>query len=56
MNLTPSGEGDLDPSYLAGLDLVLGAFHSRLRLGEDQTARYLAAWSRDTNAADIGVA
>jgi DNA polymerase (family 10) len=26
-----------------GLDLVLGAFHSRLRVTEDQTDRYLAA-------------
>jgi len=43
MNLSPRGEGDLDPGFLAGLDLVLGAFHSRLRLTDDQTERYLAA-------------
>jgi histidinol phosphatase-like PHP family hydrolase len=43
MNLSPRGEGDLDPRFLTGLDLVLGAFHSRLRLSEDQTERYLAA-------------
>jgi histidinol phosphatase-like PHP family hydrolase len=43
MNLSPEGEGDLDPDVLAGLDLVLGAFHSRLRVTDDQTARYLAA-------------
>jgi histidinol phosphatase-like PHP family hydrolase len=43
MNLTPEGEGDMDPEVLAGLDLVLGAFHSRLRVTEDQTERYLAA-------------
>jgi len=43
MNLSPKGEGDLDPEFLRGLDLVLGAFHSRLRVGEDQTERYLAA-------------
>jgi putative hydrolase len=45
MNLSPRGEGDLDPDFLAGLDLVIGAFHSRLRLTEDQTDRYLAALS-----------
>jgi histidinol phosphatase-like PHP family hydrolase len=45
MNLSPTGEGDLDPQFLAGLDLVIGAFHSRLRVTEDQTDRYLAALS-----------
>jgi histidinol phosphatase-like PHP family hydrolase len=43
MNLSPAGEGDLDPDFLATLDLVLGAFHSRLRVMADQTERYLAA-------------
>jgi histidinol phosphatase-like PHP family hydrolase len=43
MNLSPEGDGDMDPSVLAGLDLVLGAFHSRLRVTDDQTDRYLAA-------------
>lgn len=43
MNLSPEGEGDMDPGVLAGLDLVLGAFHSKLRVKEDQTDRYLAA-------------
>jgi histidinol phosphatase-like PHP family hydrolase len=43
MNLSPSGAGDLDPRFLATLDLVLGAFHSRLRVAEDQTERYLRA-------------
>ncbi|MFL5798626.1 MAG: PHP domain-containing protein [Actinomycetota bacterium] len=43
MNLSPEGEGDMDPLVLARLDLVLGAFHSKLRLTEDQTDRYLAA-------------
>jgi histidinol phosphatase-like PHP family hydrolase len=33
----------MDPGVLAGLDLVLGAFHSKLRVTEDQTERYLAA-------------
>jgi histidinol phosphatase-like PHP family hydrolase len=41
MNLSPTGEGDMDPAALAELDLVLGAFHSALRLEEDQTERYL---------------
>ncbi|MGH2655824.1 MAG: PHP domain-containing protein [Actinomycetota bacterium] len=43
MNLSPEGQGDMDPGVLRGLDLVLGAFHSKLRLTEDQTDRYLAA-------------
>ena len=43
MNLSPQGAGDLDPAFLATLDLVLGAFHSKLRTTEDQTERYLAA-------------
>jgi histidinol phosphatase-like PHP family hydrolase len=43
MNLSPSGEGDMDPTALASLDLVLGAFHSKLRVTDDQTERYLAA-------------
>jgi histidinol phosphatase-like PHP family hydrolase len=43
MNLSPEGEGDMDPAALAELDLVLGAFHSKLRWTEDQTPRYLAA-------------
>ncbi|HVL51075.1 MAG TPA: hypothetical protein VM754_06215 [Actinomycetota bacterium] len=43
MNLSVTGEGDLDPESLAGLELVLGSFHSKLRVTEDQTDRYLAA-------------
>jgi histidinol phosphatase-like PHP family hydrolase len=43
MNLSPSGEGDMEPEALAKLDLVLGSFHSELRKTEDQTARYLRA-------------
>ncbi|MFN2451032.1 MAG: PHP domain-containing protein [Candidatus Dormibacteria bacterium] len=42
MNLSPEGEGDMDPAALRGLDVVLGAFHSKLRLTNDQTQRYLA--------------
>jgi histidinol phosphatase-like PHP family hydrolase len=48
MNLSPTGEGDMDPAALARLDLVLGAFHSRLRVREDQTTRYVAAVSNPT--------
>jgi histidinol phosphatase-like PHP family hydrolase len=33
----------MDPAALARLDLVLGTFHSQLRITEDQTERYLAA-------------
>src|SRR5205085_3114946 len=29
MNLTPEGDGDMEPAALARLDLVLGAFHSK---------------------------
>jgi putative hydrolase len=43
MNIDPEGRGDTDPQTLAGLDLVLGAFHSKLRLVDDQTDRYIRA-------------
>jgi histidinol phosphatase-like PHP family hydrolase len=43
MDLTPEGAGDMDPAALARLDLVLGAFHSKLRLRDDQTDRYFRA-------------
>jgi len=43
LNLSPDGAGDMDPSVLKDLDLVLGCFHSALRRKEDQTERYLAA-------------
>jgi hypothetical protein len=42
MNLSPTGEGDMDPAVLSSLDLVLGAFHSKLRVTDDETDRYLA--------------
>ncbi|MDP9066732.1 MAG: PHP domain-containing protein [Actinomycetota bacterium] len=42
MNISPDGDGDMDPEALDELDLVLGSFHSRLRVKEDQTERYLA--------------
>jgi histidinol phosphatase-like PHP family hydrolase len=43
LNLSPDGTGDMDPSAMRKLDLVLGCFHSALRRKEDQTERYLAA-------------
>lgn len=43
MNLNIRGEGDMSPESLLALDIVLGAFHSSLRLVEDQTERYLSA-------------
>jgi DNA polymerase (family 10) len=43
MDLSPDGVGDMDPAALARLDLVLGAFHSKLRLRDDQTDRYVKA-------------
>lgn len=43
MNLNPRGEGDMSPESLLHLDLVLGSFHSSLRVIDDQTERYLAA-------------
>ncbi len=51
MDLTPEGAGDMDPKGLAELDLVLGAFHSKLRLRDDQTERYF----RGLENADIQV-
>jgi histidinol phosphatase-like PHP family hydrolase len=43
MNVSPDGSGDMEPEALEALDLVLGSFHSKLRIKEDQTDRYLAA-------------
>lgn len=43
LNLNPSGEADMEAESLAGLDIVLGCFHSSLRKTEDQTRRYVAA-------------
>jgi len=48
MNLSPEGVQDMEPEALAGLDLVLGAFHSKLRATEDQTDRYLRALRNPT--------
>ncbi len=43
MNLSPQGKGDMNARSLKRLDLVVGSFHSKLRVKEDQTERYLAA-------------
>ena len=43
MDVFDHGEGDMDADVLVELDLVLGAFHSKLRRAEDATDRYLAA-------------
>lgn len=48
LNLNPAGEGDMEPSALAKLDIVLGCFHSALRKKEDQTERYLSALRNST--------
>jgi histidinol phosphatase-like PHP family hydrolase len=42
MDVFADGSTDMTPEALAQLDLVLGAFHSNLRVKEDQTERYLA--------------
>lgn len=41
MNISPDGSGDMEPEALDRLDLILGSFHSKLRVKEDQTERYL---------------
>jgi histidinol phosphatase-like PHP family hydrolase len=43
MNIDPEGDGDMEEEALGRLDLVLGSFHSKLRIKEDQTSRYVAA-------------
>jgi histidinol phosphatase-like PHP family hydrolase len=43
MDVFPDGTADMEAETLASLDIVLGAFHSKLRIREDQTERYLAA-------------
>lgn len=42
MNLSVTGDGDMERDSLQALDLILGSFHSQLRKKEDQTARYIA--------------
>jgi DNA polymerase (family 10) len=48
MNLSPDGEVDMDAATLAPLDMVIAAFHSQLRVTEDQTERYLKALRNPT--------
>lgn len=43
MNLSTEGDGDMDDDLLAELDVLVGAFHSKLRVRTDETPRYLAA-------------
>jgi histidinol phosphatase-like PHP family hydrolase len=43
MDVFPDGSADMPPEALAPLDLVLGAFHSKLRVRDDATDRYVAA-------------
>jgi DNA polymerase (family X) len=43
MNLYPDGSGALDGDSRDAFELVVGSFHSQLRVSEDQTDRYLAA-------------
>ena len=43
MDVLPDGSSDMEPDALAPLDMVLGAFHSKLRVPDDQTERYLTA-------------
>jgi histidinol phosphatase-like PHP family hydrolase len=43
VDLFADGTIDMDDATLASLDLVLGAFHSKLRSTQDETERYLAA-------------
>ena len=43
VDLFADGTIDMDDATLSSLDLVLGAFHSKLRSKEDETERYLAA-------------
>lgn len=48
MNLAPDGSGDMDDAFLGELDLVVAAFHSKLRVREDETARFLRAVANPT--------
>ena len=48
MDVFEDGSGDMDAEVLAELDLVLGAFHSKLRVTTDATDRYLAALANPT--------
>jgi histidinol phosphatase-like PHP family hydrolase len=43
LNFDTKGDGDMDPGALSELDVVVGSFHSRLRVAEDQTPRCMGA-------------
>jgi histidinol phosphatase-like PHP family hydrolase len=43
MDVFVDGSADMPAAALVPLDLVLGAFHTKLRATDDQTGRYLAA-------------
>ena len=43
LNFSTTGDGDMEPDALRALDVVVGSFHSRLRVKEDQTPRALGA-------------
>jgi DNA polymerase (family 10) len=43
VDVFPDGTMDMDEESLSTLDLVLGAFHSKLRSTVDETDRYVAA-------------
>ena len=43
MDIDEAGEGDMPDESLRELDVILGAFHSKLRRTDDRTDRYLAA-------------
>lgn len=53
LNFGPGGEVDMDRAALAALDIVVGSFHSRLRVKDDQTARALGA-ARNPDVQVIG--
>jgi putative hydrolase len=48
MDVFSDGTGDMEPRALSGLDLVLGAFHTQLRVKDDVTDRYVAALRNPT--------
>ena len=48
MDVFDDGSGDMPEDALTALDLVLGAFHTKLRVPEDATERYLAALRNPT--------
>jgi histidinol phosphatase-like PHP family hydrolase len=43
LNFSTTGDGDMEPAALNELDVVVGSFHSRLRVKEDQTPRAMGA-------------